>query len=502
MAKLSIDDLTKRDNALKVYNKIISKNDNLFELFNGDEVELKFNPDIKGIDKLFKEQDITEIKAASISKLTKMFFVGKDKKEYKITDLKKSSVFGGGSGSGGGAQDTAITESMQCYYNALRYTLGTDLNSKNATSTALKKTSLRAHVHVYEKSKRFEPSELIDLHSQKSLLSWMQVDDKGLNVYMKTANALAKDQKWSGVPFFHRGSPFMKAVYESKKLALEFDKKQEVQKAPAAGYSDDKWNPGDIWMSTFDPNPVSSKPLDFGKGGSSCNLTFQQLKEEVYEKAMEKKLLGVSLKKVKGSANITKFNLPDRIQNTNVSLTGFRFGKDGSFFSSTDVYLVFGGGKEMQLRSYATTKSWQGEVKGVAAAGGKIGGGGVNFYCNDILKTTIGKNPKDAFKWKETKWSDSLFDDFYNLYETYSNNSGNIKRFKPVDKKTFIANANGYVFKGRNASPAFKFSKYMGLLMIDAVYGKNNGKRKEWATKVLRYAMSNIDISSYFIKIE
>ena len=43
----------------------------------------------------------------------------------------------------------------------------------------------------------------------------------------------------------------------------------------------------------------------------------------------------------------------------------------------------------------------------------------------------------------------------------------------------------------------------MGLLLLDAIYTKKDkNTRKKWATKVLRYAMSNIDISSYFIKIE
>ena len=38
---------------------------------------------------------------------------------------------------------------------------------------------------------------------------------------------------------------------------------------------------------------------------------------------------------------------------------------------------------------------------------------------------------------------------------------------------------------------------------LDAIYTKKNlDKRKDWATKVLRYAMSNIVLSSYFIKIE
>ena len=56
--------------------------------------------------------------------------------------------------------------------------------------------------------------------------------------------------------------------------------------------------------------------------------------------------------------------------------------------------------------------------------------------------------------------------------------------------------------KGQPAAPAFKFSKFMGLQLLESVYGKDNGRRAEWAEKVLRYAMSNINISSYFIKIQ
>ena len=62
--------------------------------------------------------------------------------------------------------------------------------------------------------------------------------------------------------------------------------------------------------------------------------------------------------------------------------------------------------------------------------------------------------------------------------------------------------ANGYInSKGKNAGPAFKFSKYMGLLLLDAIY-TGEGNQNEWAKQVLRYAMSNIDISTYFIKID
>ena len=504
MAALNLSELAKRDNALLVYNKIIKKTP--FELNNKTEIELKFNLDVKGIATAFKTQDLKKIKELSSDKLTKMFFVDKNKKVYKLTDLFKSEEFGGGSGSGGGASDTAVTESMQCYYSALRYKLGEKLHSGNATPKALKDKSLQGYVFAFEGSTRWTASTLLAAHTNttsKALPTWIEYDTDGQNVYTKTANALANNQKWSGDIYFHRGSPFMSAIYESKKTALEFDKSpQGDKKAPASGFSDDKWNPGDIWMSTMDPNPSSSKPLDFNKD-VNCNLTFDQLRKNVYEKATNKELLGISLKKVTGEASIKEFNTyPDRTQNTKVNLGQFSFGQTGDFFNSADIYLTLGT-KQVQFRSTDSTKSWQGEVKGAAAAAGKIGGGGVNFYCLDILKKTIGTVPKDAKKWKETRWSDSYFKDFHNLYKTYSKHSKNkFQNDKPVNEKDFRQMANGYInSKGKNAGPAFKFSKYMGLLLLDAIY-TGEGNKNEWATQVLRYAMSNIDISTYFIKIE
>ena len=517
MAKLNLNDLEKRDNALLVWQKISKKNgkDNNFELFPTTtpptEVTLKFNPDIKGIDKVFKTQDIEDIRALSGAKITKMFFVDTKNKEYKLTDINKSEEFGGGGGSGGGADATAITESIQCYYNALRYKIGAKLNNKNASPAKLKDKSLQNKVFAFNKTQRFTAATLLELHSDpgdlgKKLKTWIDIDVGDTNVYMRTANALATNQKWTGVPYFHRGSPFMSAIYDSKKQALTFDKKQDVRKAPLSGFSDDKWNPGDIWMSTLDPNPDSSRPLDFGKGGKSCVLTFEALKKEIFELSKQKKLLGVSLKKVGRTANVSQFNThPDRTNNEVVDLTSFSFGQTGDFFNSADLYLTFNNGKKMQFRSTATTKSWQGEVKGARAAAGKIGGGGVNFYCLDILGNSIGKGAgDDSLKWKETTFSDSShFKHMWELYQKYSKHSKNqFKINKPVDFATFKSNANGYISKGKNAAPAFKFSKYMGLLMLESIFTKKKGSTKEWSTQVLRYAMSNIDISTYFIKID
>ena len=88
MAALNLSELAKRDNALLVYNNIIKKTP--FELNNKTEIELKFNLDVKGIATAFKTQDLKKIKELSSDKLTKMFFVDKNKKVYSY--LKKQHI--------------------------------------------------------------------------------------------------------------------------------------------------------------------------------------------------------------------------------------------------------------------------------------------------------------------------------------------------------------------------------------------------------------------------
>ena len=92
--------------------------------------------------------------------------------------------------------------------------------------------------------------------------------------------------------------------------------------------------------------------------------------------------------------------------------------------------------------------------------------------------------------------------DFWDPDVKISDIENEFKNNKPVNFATFKESANGYISKGKNAAPAFKFSKYMGLLMLEAIFTKKKGTIKEWSTQVLRYAMSNIDISTYFIKID
>jgi len=509
MAELKVSDLTKTGKEWR-FELIVSKiaDGKPFDMENGDNIKLKFIN--KATEIIFKKKDKDGLKELTGSR-EPLFKSGTE--NFKLGDLFKSPEFGGGGGSGGGAQKTEMTESLQCYYMSLLY--NSNRRSLTVDNCTVKDLSSKDNIQYCDTPTYKTQKAVRDLISDPKIEDWTSLGTNGkeLNVFMKTANVIYNSQEgkgWAKPVYFHRGSPFMDAIYAARKVAFDWDKQQEHKKAPAS-FSNDKWNPGDIWMSTLNPDPKSSKVLDFGVARkNNCVLTFDLLKQKVWELAQEKKLLGISLKKVGATPKVSAYNIgataKTRKQNTDVGFDKFSFGSNpkGSaddFFSSADLYIKFTNNKLMQLRSTDGTKSWQGEVKGATAAAGKIGGGGVNYYCQEFFKKAIGHSG-EVDKWSEIRNVDKR--KMYDLYVKYSNHSKNNKKVKTtITFKQFQELADGYVNpKGRNAAPSFYFSKYMCLLFLDTIKWADTVAVKGFSTQILRYAMSNVDMSSYFVKVE
>ena len=559
-------------------------------------VKLEFkNDDIK-----FLFEKDSQDNLAAIGVLTgggRTFFKSGDK-EFKLGQLYKSPAdFGGGKGSGGGAADTAINESLQCFYSSILFnTSETTLNADNCSLANLKAQSNYCHTQASASGTKYTKSNFNKELYNKAPEDWITIDKKlGTNVYMRIAQKLynsphtAPLRKYTGI-HFHRGSDFMSAIYAARKRAWDAEKGMTTGRiAPASGFSNDKWNPGDIWISNLDPNPKNSNPLCFADKNKSRCQTWDDLKDHVLQDAKGVRgpdhiagaILGVSLKKVGETPSVKEFNggqvsangkvTHKRIQNVDVTYGGYVFGQTGNFFSSADCYMHFGDGAIMQLRSTATTTSWQGEVKGGKASGGKIGGGGINYFCESILKKSIGHGTalqgvkgSEGGGWKEittvnkTKmWElykkynklqkGGVHEDFYStiagknkpivkikinktpnpytglsadfeMLEEGDTARGYNKNFisyviksdsqaaknKYVNRKDFDILSDNYINnKGAKSAPAFYFSKNMCLLFFDAIYvgDSPNAKIKQFATNVKRYAMSNIDIATYFLKI-
>lgn len=417
----------------------------------------------------FTLKDNTKVIGTKWDEKNKILYAGS--KQIKLSQIVKDVDLGAGGGSGAGSKLTDITESGQCYVSSIAY---------NVLRRKIKWEDLS--LENLKKAAKFcdTGSTTLDQVIEDSPPDWVES-------YVKTANITFEKYRMSGSPvYFHRDSKFMKAIYDAKKDVQEEDKKSKNPQAPGS-FSNDKWNPGDIWQTTFKEVPKLSTD------------SWGSLNNDIFKLAQQGKLLGVSLKKLGATAKIEEYNKPKTSVN-DYKYQGFRVsaattrGKGVPFFTSKDLYMTISG-KEVQFRATNLDKSWQGEIKGAHAAGGKIGGGNVNFY----LKQNTGKS---LFRDREEEIhtflkSANFWKDFYALYK---------KHFKeakiqgdPVSFEAFKAYANA-IENGKEGK-GFIFSKYTNLKFIDIFLSASPNIRDKIASAFFRYAASSTDQSSYFIKV-
>ena len=536
LAKL-IDKVKKRSPFTRVKGKIENNRDNVYLRF--------LHP---SIERILLKGPHTEISGRGNNQIfVETTASGRDKsplKTFALSGLEKTTELGSSKGSGGGAEATAITESMQCFFTSYlfngredKFDLSKDY--EKALKTFYDSVTNINYVHAYNKSSRYK---------FKDLWNKAPKDEEWLQTYMATANMIKnKSTNFSGNVYFHRGSPFMDSIYEKKKTCEKHNKDLiKSGEAPSdieeslTSFSNDKWNPGDIWMSTNEPTkePFSWTPPEMKKNMKVHVCDWVNLQKSVYESAMKGETLGISLKKTGKNANFSEFNTPQEKQE--IKYRGFKFG-NGDFFNSADVYIEFSGGN-MQYRPTDGNKSWQGEIKGTKASGGKAGGGATNYYTELYFGKSIDANAKLASgTWKEKKGEikDADKKKMHELYLIHNKNQIVKKRTavkikleaspNPLEKlsKDFIRASDKkfhyyacntdnvslsdfkilgdtYATRGKNASKNFYFGKYMALVFIDAVEASSTspGNRNGFVTDVIRYAQSNIDnVSTYFWKI-
>ena len=382
------------------------------------------------------------------------------------TQVYKSPEMGGGSssGSGAGARATQIQECMQCYVNSYIFNVAKRALTTLPTPEQLKKPNVQQYV---------DADATIDECLAEITDAW--INEKQ---YVRIANITyaAYKTSFSGKVYFHRGSRFMNKLYANKSKVQKLDRKSTKPQAPGS-FSHDKWNPGDIWMSTL---AKTSDPLE------ACT-SWGELKVAVQELADSGKCLGISLKKLgRTGGKITEFN---RTPLPNTKWYKWAWGKQGKFFSSQDIYVTVNG-VQIQFRTFNKTKSWQGEIKGSSAAGGKIGGGNVDFYLQEQNLNSL-YSSENNFLNKYKKDGD-MRDYLWEGYKRHNKNSSPSKA--QMTKAEFDA-------EYANQSQAFKNSKAICIAFLDAVYSGQSGARNDLATALFNYGSSATDQSSYFIKI-
>ena len=349
--------------------------------------------------------------------------------------------------SGAGAEKTALAESLQAYACATRQFLGKDLTD---VSQITAKT-------------------IVDADCDRTLKQCMDgLDEAWFSSVITTANQIIADvpgaNKGSKYKFY-RGGDVVDAIYGAWRK----------HKAGSGITGDDKWNPADIWMI----KKTHKHEYDF-PSLPDYNLY-------MYNLFAKTECVGISLKKLSPgeSAHSKIFNAGKPIT---AQYTGLKLG--ANMTDSKDIYIEYTSESKagsVQFRNFSSRpvpSSWQGEIKGKAAAGGKIGGGIIFQYALDAgVKRTNLTFPQQT---PIAKVSDAQFKEFATAFKKLSSS------------KTSVEDLITEAKAGYRKDKTWWMSKYIGVMLVDAVLKED--KMNDLCALIFQYASSATKNSSIFIK--
>jgi hypothetical protein len=337
----------------------------------------------------------------------------------------------GSGGSGAGAAITKLTESAQCLYAASHY-----------------------------KRKGYTQSELSGCER------YVDVDERFNNIYTKLSDewihscilgAEKLKKKHPGNYTFHRGSSWVSKVERQWKICNDNSGK--------AFTNINKWSPADIWMTT-------SKGANIDLSSSNNLLELNTILREAY---FSGDIIGVSLKKMKGTAKYKEVNVSDDRPDWRyvATTTGLR-----GFFMSGDGYLIFDGGK-IQFRRFGRT--WQGEIKGKNANMGKVSGGPIGTIMKSEF--SINLTPQRQI----TNPNEKLMKQFYDNYSSISYHS----------KMTYDNFAKEVQQKDFN----WWISKWLTVELLAEIEKMNKADKNRVCSSMLNYASSQSKLSGPYVKL-
>lgn len=349
--------------------------------------------------------------------------------------------------SGAGAEVTALAESLQAYACATRQFLGEDLIDVS---------------QITEKT-------IIDADCDRTLKQCMNgLDENWFRSVVLTANLIFSEVPGAkvGKNFkFYRGGNFVDSIYNQWR---KFKQGSGIT-------GDDKWNPSDIWMV---------------KKGFQLETKFDTLSDYnlyIYNQFALTNLIGISLKKI-DSKSVPHSKIFNNGKPLVANYKGIKLGLNMT--DSKDIYIKYESENkdgEVQLRNFSSRpvpSSWQGEIKGKAAAGGKIGGG---VIFEGAVSAGIQRNkltyPNQVPIEKPT---DADFKKFAIMFKELSGSKESVENL--------IIQAKA----GHRKDKTWWMSKYIG---IDLVYTVLKEKKQDALCKyIFEYASSATVNSSIFIK--
>jgi len=391
-----------------------------------------------------------------------VYLIGDEKKYIRV--LVKPN---GSKGSGGGSAATAIQEAAQCIYAAMKY---------------------------YCKEKEVYTEEDLKCGMEHIDFPGVKLEDiMGLPKEWKEGSRKGAEEIFNIV-----GKGKYKFVRGDKLIDDGAVKKAFGRvKAQTNLSSEDKWNPADIWM-------VKESEINTIKTHLDGENTIDCLNNALLQLFNEKKLIGISLKKIEGNANISvKNNQSPAVRKANESAKFEKF--DLTFDNGRakdnypmDVYLYYGKGnfEKFQARNFggSTKGDWKLELKGKSAAQGKVQGEVVKKLLQNAGFANISQFIIPT--WADCKpgaenGKSKLTEEIFKLLKKH--NAIGLKNTpkEEINMKAIVA----------RQPQSWRYSKLAGLRFLDWL--KHTCKDKNMAMKELYlYASSQSDKSSVYYKLQ
>ena len=389
-----------------------------------------------------------------------------------LSALEKTDMFGSSGGSGAGARETALAESAVAWFSAVRFKGGRDLTDMPSDSDFASVSSL------------VDTDKTLD-----DIKDYLDNNEAWIISITKTANRLWKEfGKVNGFKW-HRGGKFVAMLNDHfKKINND---KDYYDHPPFANLN--KWSPADIWACECS---VTKEEL-------TAATSFQSYNSYLKEMIDKKILFGISLKK----AASTSINLSAMNYTKSRPTAKFK-GIWSKSFESLDVWMYTSGGIpiEIQFRdtSGGSDLTWQGEAIGTAAKHGKIGGGVYSKIIEEVTGSPL-YTDADFQTIKSKARGGQLTDDFVSLA-----NKSTVKEYvsgqknpnKPANYQVPDINAElvEYHYNRTQHKGQWVFSKYMGMLLIDAMISMSPVEQNKVSKLIAQYATSQHTLSAPFLK--
>lgn len=378
--------------------------------------------------------------------------------EILSSQIGKSRIFGGAGVGQGMTGQTKKGESLQCLYCAAMTASSRIEPFEHYTQKVLQSSMSRAVI---------DGSTLSDM---------MELDPSWHYSAYWTAKTLIRKGYIDNTMTFHRGDKVMKSIYTAKNTA--------IKNSGLGRFTDDKWNPGDIWAVKRGYNPATELPTG----------SIQELNDAIIRHLNQKKLVGISLKKIVKETGIKceVLNADSETEthtfnNASLMVTFARIGSD--FWRNQAGDITFDGNSGMTIRTSTNFAAPIVEIKLKTARGGSGGWAELTDSLKKRMNISTPTNDelKRQSKDMNTKGEKSRYAiKYYNL----------AKKVHPgLDKEQFM---NGLT----TSTHAKVHSKIAAIHLTAALMSnKRNGKADLVITDLVNYAGSKTEISSAYLKV-